>query len=154
MKWAALITWVITAGFGFFMLATWIRNGGARSGEGTASNFRPPVVFGHFLLAAAGLVVWIIYVATDTDALAWVALVGLVVVAGIGDILVVRWAKDRRQAAALVAGAGTSGAEGSRAAGGLLAEQHFPTPVVAAHGVFAVATVVLVLLVALGVGGS
>ena len=34
------------------------------------------------------------------------------------------------------------------------AEQHFPVAVVGAHGVLAVATVVLVLLAALGVGGS
>jgi hypothetical protein len=154
MEWAALITWVVTAGFGFFMLATWIRHGGAQSGVGVASNFRPPVVFGHFLLAAAGLVVWIIYIATDNGTLAWVALADLVVVAGIGDVLIVRWLKDRRRPGALDADAGTSGASGATGAGGLLAEQHFPSPVVATHGVFAVATVVLVLLVALGVGGS
>src|SRR3954454_20089604 len=106
MKWAALITWVITAGFGFFMLATWIRNGGARSGEGTASNFRPPVVFGHFLLAAAGLVVWIIYVATDTDALAWVALVTLVPVALLGFGMLAIWIQRRQGATALATSGG------------------------------------------------
>src|SRR4051794_35527051 len=46
---AALITWVVTAGLGFYMLRTWISNGGAR--DSGSSHFRPPVVFGHFLLA-------------------------------------------------------------------------------------------------------
>ena len=34
------------------------------------------------------------------------------------------------------------------------AEKHFPMPVVAAHGIVAVTTLVLVVLTALGVGGS
>jgi hypothetical protein len=35
-----------------------------------------------------------------------------------------------------------------------LAEQHIPRPPVVLHGIFAVSTVILVLLTALGVGGS
>lgn len=35
---------------------------------------RPPLILSHFLLAAAGLVVWIVYLASDADALAWVAI--------------------------------------------------------------------------------
>ncbi|HEY2878590.1 hypothetical protein [Nocardioides sp.] len=157
MEWAALITWVMTAGVGVYMLTTWARAGGARPAAGSASNFPPPVVFGHFLLAAAGLVVWIIYLATDNDTLTWVAFADLVIVAVIGDLLILRWLRDRR---APTASRGTHNAEqeavpaaatpmGSETA---LAEQHIPLAVVATHGVFAVATIVLVLLVALGVG--
>jgi uncharacterized membrane protein YeiB len=39
------------------------------------------LIFGHFALAAVGLVVWILYVITDTTALAWTAFVLLVPVA-------------------------------------------------------------------------
>jgi hypothetical protein len=145
MSTAALITWIITAGFGFYMLSIWLRGGGAQSADGSASSFRPPVVFGHFGLAATGLVLWIIYVFTDAAALAWIAFILLVVVAVLGDLLVVRWLKDRRAVGHSV---------GSMHAGQALAEQKFPTPVVALHGVFAVTTVVLVLLAAIGVGGS
>jgi hypothetical protein len=158
MAWVALITWLVTAGLGFYMLATWARAGGVRSGPGGASHFPPPVVFGHFLLAAAGLVVWIIYVATDQDALSWVALVILVLVAGLGDVLVLRWLRDRRAGTAAstdpLAGSGTTraGTTSHAADATALAEQRIPTAVVAAHGVFAVATILLVLLVALGVG--
>lgn len=155
---AALVTWIIAAGFGFFMLGTWISRGGARADA--TSHFRPPVVFGHFILAAGGLVVWIIYVVNDSTPLAWVAFVDLLVVAVVGDVLVVRWTKDRRGGSASTA----SAASGGRRAGGAtmtaqapnlqLAEQRIPTAAVILHGVFAVSTVVLVLLSALEIGGS
>jgi hypothetical protein len=163
MALAALVTWVITAGLGFFMLATWVSGGGTRSGDSAASHFRPPVVFAHFLLAAAGLVVWVVYLAGDSQALAWVAFADLLVVALIGDTLVYRWFKDRQGGARGPADTGVSrpGGTGSAAtrtgsattAEPALAEQRIPPAVVAAHGVFAVTTVVLVLLAALGVGG-
>ena len=38
---AALITWVITAGFGSFMLARWISHGGLRAGGNRATHFPP-----------------------------------------------------------------------------------------------------------------
>jgi hypothetical protein len=164
MALAALITWVITAGLGFFMLGTWISNGGTRTDGSAASHFRPPVVFGHFLLAALGLLVWVVYVINDSQGLAWVAFVDLVVVAGLGDTLVYRWFKDRQAGDAGQSGSSglRRGAGGSRGGAGgavgtrstVLAEQRIPPAVVVTHGVFAVATVVLVLLAALNVGGS
>lgn len=160
---AALLTWVITAGFGFFMLGTWISKGGTR--PDWASHFPPPVVFGHFLLAAAGLVVWTIYVLNDATALAWVAFLDLVVVAIIGDLLALRWTKDRRtnmadnrttsDTSTATTGVRHGGATMTAPSSALqLAEQRIPTAAVVVHGVFAVTTVVLVLLSALGIGGS
>ena len=35
MEWAALITWIATAGFGFFMLAIWLSRGGMKQEHGT-----------------------------------------------------------------------------------------------------------------------
>jgi hypothetical protein len=63
MKWAALITWVLTAGGGFVLLAIWLSRGGLRQQEERGNRIRPPLIMSHFLLAAAGLVLWIIYVA-------------------------------------------------------------------------------------------
>jgi len=136
---AALVTWIVTAGFGFSMLTLWVRGGGTRT-EGmtaTTSHFRPPVVFGHFTIAVIGLVLWIIYLLTDTTALAWIAFGVLVAVAILGETLVIRWARDRRSTNLR-----------------RLAEQQIPPVLVGAHGIFAVATIVLVFLSALGVGGS
>jgi hypothetical protein len=156
---AALITWLLTAGGGFFMLGTWLSKGGNRPPR--TSNFPPALIFGHFGLAATGLVIWIIYLITDTDALAWIAFILLLPVAVLGFTMLARWLPTRRTGAS--AGATGTGSVGGRAtaesAGATAAtsagqppESHFPVPVVAAHGLFAVVTVVLVLLTALGVG--
>ena len=71
MEVAALITWVITALGGFVLLGTWISRGGTRQGgDAAASRFPPGLIFGHFLLAATGLVLWIIYLVADSSVLA------------------------------------------------------------------------------------
>ncbi len=144
MKWAALIAWVITAGGGFVLLSIWLMRGGMRQQQEAGNRIRPPLILSHFLLAAGGLVVWIIYLINDKDALAWIAFAILAVVAVLGWTMFAIWFR-RRQARA-------GGAE--IAAPGVPAEQQFPVSVVTLHGLLAVTTVVLVLLTALGVGGS
>jgi hypothetical protein len=144
MKWAALIAWVITASGGFVLLSIWLMRGGMRQQQEAGNQIRPPLILSHFLLAAAGLVVWIIYLVNDKDALAWIAFAILAVVALLGWTMFAIWLR-RRQARAAVSDVATPGTP---------AEQHFPVPIVGLHGVLAVTTVVLVLLTALGVGGS
>jgi len=144
MEWAALIAWVLTAGGGFVLLAIWLARGGMQQQREAGNRIRPPLIMSHFLLAATGLVLWIIYVATDSDALAWIAFVILAVVAVLGFTMFAIWLR-RRRARGAVAEAVTPDTP---------PEQHFPVPVVALHGVLAVTTTLLVLLTALGVGGS
>jgi hypothetical protein len=141
MKWAAFVTWVLTAGGGFVLLAIWLGRGGMRRRE-TGNRIRPPLILSHFLLAAAGLVVWIVYLVDDSDALAWIAFVALLVVAALGFTMFGIWLR-RRQAS--TGGTVTTDAP---------AEQHFPVVVVGLHGLLAATTLVLVLLTAVGVGGS
>lgn len=149
MKWAALVVWVITALGGFGLLAIWLQRGGVTQADQPGRRIRPPLIFTHLLLAAGGLVVWIVYLASDTTALAWIAFAMLLVVASLGFGMLALWLQ-RRQAAGAVAGTAAAGAvEGSTPA-----EQHFPVPIVAAHGLAAATTLVLVLLSALKVGGS
>jgi hypothetical protein len=143
---AALITWVVTALGGAVLLGTWLSRGGLRARDTGASRFPPGLIFGHFLLAATGLIVWIVYLITDADALTWVALAVLVVVAALGFTMVGRWRQDRAAAAV----GGTNPAGGADV--GRPPEQHFPVAVVYLHGLLAVATLILVLLTALGVG--
>lgn len=155
---AALVTWVVAAGGGFVMVGRWISAGGLRQQRDGATRFPAGLVFGHFGLAAAGLVLWIVYLALDIHVLTWVALVLLVVVALLGFTLFARWLPTRRPVAGVPAsvraGAPRHGGDvRADAAGVHPAEGHLPVPVVAAHGLFAVATLVLVLLAALGVGG-
>jgi hypothetical protein len=143
MKWAALITWVLTAGGGFVLLAIWLARGGMQQRE-LGSRIRPPLILSHFLLAATGLVLWIIYLVADKDALAWIAFGLLLVVAGLGFTMFAIWLR-RRQAQASVSESVTPDTP---------AEQHFPVSIVGLHGVLAATTLVLVFLTAIGVGGS
>jgi hypothetical protein len=152
MEWAALITWILTAGGGFVMLALWLGNGGMEQGERSTAGgnplIRPPLILGHFALAATGLVLWIIYVASDSDALAWIAFILLLIVAALGFTMFGIWLKQRNspaRATTAPAGEPSAGPEGA-------AEQRFPTAIVGAHGVLAATTLVLVFLTAIGVG--
>jgi manganese efflux pump family protein len=140
MEWAALISWIVTAGGGFVLLALWLRHGGMRQRQ-PGRQIRPPLILSHFALAATGLVLWIIYVFSDSDALAWIAFAILVLVAVLGWTMFAIW-WQRRQARAAAAPASTPG---------LPAEQRFPASIVALHGLLAVTTVVLVFLAAIGV---
>lgn len=147
MEWAALIAWIATAGGGFVMLAIWLSRGGMRQANESGNRIRPPLILGHFLLAATGLVIWIIYIATESDALAWIALVLLAIVAVLGFTMFAIWYQRRQRGPA--AATGVTGEPGSSQTP---PEQHFPVPIVALHGLLAVTTVVLVFLTAIGVG--
>ena len=137
MEWVALVAWVLTAGGGFVLLSIWLARGGMRQQREPGQKIRPPLILSHFGLAATGLVLWIIYVASDSDAVAWVAFALLVVVAALGWTMFAVWWQRRQR--------GQPDASAP-------AEQHFPVSVVALHGVLAVTTVVLVFLAAVGVG--
>jgi hypothetical protein len=143
MEWIALISWVLTAGGGFVLLTIWLSRGGLRQAREAGVRIRPPLIFSHFGLAAAGLVLWIIYLVNDSSALAWIAFVILAVVAALGWTMFAIWYQRRRVQPV--------GADPS-AVGPEPAEQRFPVPIVALHGVLAVVTVVLVFLAAVGVG--
>jgi hypothetical protein len=83
-------------------------------------------------------VLWIAYVATDSDALAWIAFALLLVVALLGFTMFAAWLAQR---------GGATAAETADAA-----ERHFPQAVVGLHGLLAATTLVLVFLAAVGVG--
>ncbi|MBV8541128.1 MAG: hypothetical protein JO063_06615 [Pseudonocardiales bacterium] len=84
---AALVAWVVTALGGFVMLGRWVSQGGLRQQRGGVTRFPAGLVFSHFGLAAGGLVVWIAYLLTDKNRLAWVAFVLLIPVALLGFII-------------------------------------------------------------------
>jgi hypothetical protein len=141
MKWVALVTWVLTAGGGFFLLGLWLKNGGMQQSDEPGARIRAARVLSHFALAATGLVLWIIYVASSSSALAWIAFVILLVVALIGFTMLAIWMGQRRRRAEAATAAPGAGAP---------AEQAFPDAVVGLHGVLAAVTLVLVLITAIG----
>ena len=128
---AALITWLVTALGGFVMLGRWLAAGGHRPGSG--SRLAPGLVFGHVGLAVLGLLAWISFLVTDTGGFAWAAFVLLLPVALLGFTMFGRWLSSRHTPAA--------------------AESRFPLAVVVGHGLFAVTTLVLVLITAVREAG-
>src|SRR3954449_8172350 len=147
MEWAALITWVLTAGGGFVLLSIWLARGGMKS-QAAGNRIKTPLIMTHFLLAATGLVLWIVYLVNDSETLAWTAFVLLLVVALLGFTMFAIWLGQRRGRATTAAPGADAGADAGPA------EQHFPVPIVALHGLLAATTLVLVLLAAADVGGS
>jgi hypothetical protein len=147
----ALITWIITASAGLFLLAIWLIEYDREYQTASATRLPVPVIASHVLLAVTGLVIWAVYLVAENDRLAWTAVVILLVVATLGLVMAVRWigvyraftvARARRPAPA--------DAPGSRPIAP--PERNFPVPVVIGHGIFAVLTLLLVLLTALRSG--
>ena len=140
---AALFTWIVTASAGLYLLTIWLIEYDREFQSAAATRLPVPVISAHALLAVAGLVVWAGYLITDTPRLAYAAAVTLVVVATLGLIMAVRWiGVYRAHDAAAVRGA--------RAGITVPPERNFPLPVVIGHGIFAAATIVLVVVTALG----
>lgn len=144
---AALAAWLLTALGGSYMLGIWIAKGGPQSPR--TSHFPPVLIFGHFALAAIGLALWVAYLVLDRTALAWVAFAVLIAVGIMGLLMLMRWIPTYRGHSTTVRGASSA-----RPSGRERPEKHFPVAVVGMHGLLAIATQLLVLLAALGVGSS
>jgi hypothetical protein len=162
MAYIALIAWFVTALGGLYMLVVWLIENDATDQRHAASRLPLPVIVGHVTLALTGLGVWVAYLLLDRDALAWTALGILGGIALLGVTMFARWIPVYRTAdvpvatPVLVPGGGAAGPAlaAAQVTDGTPPEGNFPLVVVVAHGTFAVSTVVLVLLTALGVGGS
>ena len=127
MNVVALVLWLATASGGAVMALIWLRGGGPAQHREGHSRISPARLGGHLGVAALGLLLWIAYVATDADALGWVALALLPVVAALGLLMLLTW----------LGGRGSDQREH-------IVEQRFPVVIVAAHGLFAVLTVIAV----------
>ena len=88
---AALISWLVDAGSGGYMLGRWIARGGLQERRASRDRLGPAVIFTHFGLASTGLVVWAGYLATGWAALAWSSVVLLMPAIGLGLSAVTLW---------------------------------------------------------------
>jgi hypothetical protein len=140
-----LITWFAAVLMGLFMLAVWLIENDVTDRGAAPSRLPVVVVFAHMFLAAAGLGVWVAYLVLDRMVFAWVAVGILGGVAVLGATMFLRWIPVYRHPAR-PAGSGPLPA-GMHA---VPAEGNFPVAVVALHGLFAVSTLLLALLIALG----
>jgi hypothetical protein len=156
MALVALVAWLCTVSIGLYLLAIWLIEYDREFQSAAATRLPVPVIGTHALLAFGGLAVWALYLITDALRLAWLAAATLGVVVTLGLTMAARWIGVRRaheapRAVAVPVGA-RFGTDSVRPP--VPPERHFPAPVVVIHGIFAGATVVLVLLTAFGVGAS
>ena len=91
MRFATLISWLLTASIGGFMLRTWLARGGLRRERARVGGLPPQLIFSHAGLALSGLLVWSGYVATGTRAVAWTAVGLLMVAIALGLCTVLLW---------------------------------------------------------------
>jgi manganese efflux pump family protein len=156
-----LITWILAAGFGVYLLSIWLFEYDKDLRFAAATRLPPPLLAGHVVAAVSGLVLWIAYLIWGNDRLAWLGVAALAVAAALGLTLSFRWIGVYRakRASKRVAVTGltppASAADySSRAAADWPPERDFPLPAVIIHGILAVTTLTLFLLVAAGAGGS
>jgi hypothetical protein len=131
VEFAALISWVLAAIAGVFLLVSSLANGGLRGQPIKVTRFPATLTLSHLLLGTAGLVVWVLFLITMQAMYAWAAFGSLVVVALLGFVMLTRWLVGR----------------GGRHARG--ADQEVPIVAVMVHGGVAIMTFVLVLFAAL-----
>src|SRR5258708_34396273 len=91
MSLAALFTWIVTAAGGLYLLTIWLIEYDREFQSAAATRLPVPVISPHALLAVAGLVVWGVYLITDTPRLALAAAATLIVVAALGLTMAGRW---------------------------------------------------------------
>ena len=141
-KVGALLAWLATAASGGWVLVRWLLAGGSPLRR-TMTAAPPAVILGHVGTAALGLVLWVSFLLSGWVALAWTALAILAPVAGLGMgvLLLGLPGPARPPARARAAGAPAAGRR-----------TQIPVLVIVGHGIFAVTTLLLVLMATIGAG--
>jgi hypothetical protein len=146
MSFVALITWFAAVVAGLCLLAIWLIEYDKSDAD---SHLPRTMVSAHALLAVGGLVVWLAYLDGGTSGLAWAAVLILAVVATLGLTMAGRWLGVYRMYKTPSAVVVPTGAHAASSPAAAPPERKFPVPVVIAHGLLAVATIIMVLLTAL-----
>ncbi|MGH3304463.1 MAG: hypothetical protein ACRDOK_22830, partial [Streptosporangiaceae bacterium] len=98
---AALATWITAAAGGLYLLSIWLIEYDKEFQAEAATRLPPLVLACHVLFAGGGLIVWAGYLIFDSDGLAWLAVVALLLAATLGTTMAVRWVSVYREARAL-----------------------------------------------------
>jgi hypothetical protein len=133
---AAFFTWMGTVLAGLILLVIWLMEYDRDYQSVAATRLPVPVISAHALLGVVGMLVWGYYLLTDEDRLAWATVGGLGVIAVLGLVMAARWISVYRAYAAP--------ASVPTKLSAVPPERHFPRPVIVIHGLFAAATIFLV----------
>jgi len=142
MSIAALFAWILTVFGGLVLLMIWIIEYDSEFQGSAATRLPIPVISTHALLGMGGLALWFSYILIDQDRLAWTSVAVLGTAAVLGLAMAARWVRVYRSFARPGPGLASKRA--------IPPERNFPLPVVIAHGLLAVTTIVLVLVTTLG----
>src|SRR5580704_12695282 len=129
MRFATLLSWLVTASLGGYMLRTWLARDGLRRERAKAGGLPPPLIFGHAAAAVTGLLAWAAFLGSGARPLAWTAVALLMVAVGLGLCTVTLWTpyparnpgerrsadRDLREPGAPDASTPAGGAEGAAA---------------------------------------
>lgn len=144
MSLIALAVLVCTALSGLALLGAWFRRDDvrrARTGRGRHRRLPPVLVLSHVSCALAGAVTWVEFSIVDHRSTAVTSLLMLVLAAALGVTMFVRWIPSYRRRSAVPAVAARPAGRGG--AHRMPTVSNLPITVVISHGVFAVATVIL-----------
>jgi hypothetical protein len=134
LSFIAAALWFATAVVGTYMLSRTIS--GSRNATGATVTDLPVMIsFLHPALALGGLAVFGGYVLTGEASFVWIAFADLLLVSVLGEVLFAKWLKGRRPSSSPVRR--------------FPAEQTIPVEIVGLHGLLAVATLVVVFVIAL-----
>jgi hypothetical protein len=104
-----LAIWLLTMSIGAYMLRSVVRHGGLQRQRAIRGGLHPGVLVGHFSLAVTGFAVWVSFLGTGWDPLAWSAVVLLMPTIGLGICTVTLWTPYPRSPAAAAPEAGAPG---------------------------------------------
>jgi hypothetical protein len=91
MRAATLVSWLLTASLGAFMLRGWLASGGLHAERAKAGGLPPQLIFGHAAAALAGLLTWTAFLASGARPVAWAAVALLMVAVSLGLCTVTLW---------------------------------------------------------------
>lgn len=153
---AALGTWLLTVLAGFYLLDTWLPEAGARkarrgnaSGHPTSPLVDNVLAGAHMLCAIGGWLVWMFFVLDHVAAVGRVAVVLVTLTALLGLSMVSRWLPGRLRAGRLSRVASRTVPAPGAALRQAPTLSRIPIVPMLGHGLFAAATVVLVLVTVL-----
>ena len=159
LKLGAMLAWLATAASGGYILLRWLLAGGGPRRRSPAAA-PPAMALGHAGSGLLGLAIWIVFMATRETALAWIAVAIMAPVSGLGMGVLALGLPSPRPADEPAATA--QAAPAVRAATATLlapvvtarpaSRPRTPVLAIAAHGLFAVTAMLLVLLAAIGAG--
>ncbi|MEV7969159.1 hypothetical protein AB0O34_24670 [Sphaerisporangium sp. NPDC088356] len=128
MRVVTAAVWLVTTGFGIYLLCLWLAGGGLRRQRTKVTRYPSVLIIMHPALGVTSLAAWAAFVLTARRGYIWLSLGLLCLATLLGFVMFTRWLGGGRHARD--------------------AEQGFPVLPVILHGLAGILTFILILLAA------